>query len=158
MQVEWSCCLRSRRGTLIPCRGSFLSPNSTFCTPDSGPGRWWWGGCDKGDRGKKRGRGSVCLCVYVCSCVYAGSRSYEHTFFSSYPHNPAHTCAHTHTHSHTHAHTRLGPSLQLARQVVISSVQQSCLSRGGQAPCGPHHKAWVTSDTIRVALTLIQSD
>lgn len=100
----------------------------------------------------------MCLCVYVYLCVYAGSRSYEHTFFPSYLHNPVHTRAHTHTRSHMHTHTGLGASLQLAGQVVLSSVQQSRLSRGGQAPCGPHHKAWVTSDMIRVALTLIQSD
>lgn len=104
MQVKWSCCLRSRRGTLVPHRGAFLSPNPTFCTPDSGPGRCvcGGGGYDKGDRGKKRGRESKCVCVYMCICacmLEAGAMSIlssPHIFITLYTHvltlTHAHTC------------------------------------------------------------------
>ena len=81
----------------------------------------------------------------------AGSRTHEHTL--SLLSSPPHTCSHTHT--LTHLHMGLGPTPQLA---VLSFVQLGRLSRGGQTPHGPCHKARVTSDTIRVALTLIQSD
>ena len=91
------------------------------------------------------------VCVRQRESERAGSRTREHT--PSLLSSPPHTRSHTHVLAQLH--TGLGPTPQPA---VLSFVQLGRLSRGGQAPHGPCHKARVTSDTIRVALTLIQSD
>lgn len=83
--------------------------------------------------------------VQALQVVYAehpGSRGLSHVLASS---------------SHAGLHTsRAGPFS--AGWAGVSSVKQGSLSRDSQVPRGSRHKAWVTSDTIRVAVTLIQSD
>ena len=154
VQDKLSCYCANERG------GYFFQAQARLCRPTSrslvaaSQGSTWPTCLQSQARQADSG---VCVCVRERErktereSKRAGSRTQEHTL--SLLSSPPHTCSHTHTLAHLHM--GLGPTPQLA---VLSFVQLGRLSRGGQAPHGPCHKARVTSDTIRVALTLIQSD
>lgn len=145
VQVKLSCHCTNESG-----RCFFQAP-ARLCCPAS---RSLVGACQGSTRPtslRSRARQADAVCVRDRETERAGSRTREHT--PSLSSSPPHTRSHTHTLAHLHM--GLGPTPQPA---VLSFVQLGRLSRGGQAPHGPCHKARVTSDTIRVALTLIQSD